>query len=225
MIKNHERIGALANKYITITNYCKPGSIVFDVDADDEWIGRQLMKLMNTFYQASNKWFIYTNFVQHSENNIGIGFSTEIKKETLEANVYRTAPEWCTSHLKTYLRDLYVKIPKEYFIEEGKKFYFRVSDRFQMYALVELAGPKNIKFVPDLVYWYYWSSFSRATTPCFYEEVTYYEYVARKQTPLLPLNSLDDEARSTPNYVLPPNIKDSLQRSEKSYRLCRASVK
>ena len=60
-----------------------------------------------------------------------------------------------------------------------------------MYALTELAGPEKIKFVSDLIYWYYWSGYNRANTPCFYEEVAYYEFVARTQIPLLPLQSLD----------------------------------
>ena len=52
LIKNYQNIGALGNKYLMINNHCEKGSIVFDLDADDSLIGRQIMKLMNALYQS-----------------------------------------------------------------------------------------------------------------------------------------------------------------------------
>ena len=57
-----------------------------------------------------------------------------------------------TSALRTYLRDLYVKIPRQHLMETETQFYASSSDRFQMYALVELAGPEHIQYIPDLLY-------------------------------------------------------------------------
>ena len=54
-----------------------------------------------------------------------------------------------------------MKIPKEYFFEAENKFYFETSDRFQMYALVELARPDKIKFIPEFLYLYEWSGPNR----------------------------------------------------------------
>ena len=56
--------------------------------------------------------------------------------------------------MKTFLRDLFIKIPKEYFLESETKFYFDSSDRFMMYSIVELAGPKHIKNIPNYLYVY-----------------------------------------------------------------------
>ena len=63
LIKNYEHVGALGNKYLTVTQHCGEGSIVFDIDADDSLIGRQSMKLMNALYQSTSNWFIYSNFI------------------------------------------------------------------------------------------------------------------------------------------------------------------
>ena len=122
IIKNHRRIGALGSKYLTITNHCAKGSIVFDVDADDSLIGRQVMKVMNALYQSSSHWFVYSNFVQHSINKFHdeyfeLGFCKKVHESILARNSYRTTADWTTSHLKTYLRELYAKIPKKYFME------------------------------------------------------------------------------------------------------------
>ena len=81
-----------------------------------------------------------------------------------------------------------------------------------MYALVELAGLNHTKFIPDLLYWYDWSGLTRAKTKCFYEEVLYYEYVSRQQTPLIALNSLSDEVKITSEYVIPSNITERFKK-------------
>jgi hypothetical protein len=46
------------------------------------------------------------------------------------------------------MRDLYVKIPFSYVIEEGSRaYYVEASDRFSMYALSELAGKNHTIFI------------------------------------------------------------------------------
>ena len=155
LIKNDRNIGALGNKYLTISNHCQKGDIVFDMDADDVLIGRQVMRLMSTLYHSFGKWFIYSNFVWEKTPKIIVkGLSRQIKPDVFTGNSYRLSESWVTSALRTYLRDLYVKIPKEYFQENETTFFSSSSDRFQMYAIVELAGAEHIKFIPDLLYRY-----------------------------------------------------------------------
>jgi hypothetical protein len=59
----HENIGALGNKDTMIRNYCFPGEIIVDLDADDSLIGSQAFKAINARYQSTNKWFIYSNYI------------------------------------------------------------------------------------------------------------------------------------------------------------------
>ena len=47
---------------------------------------------------------------------------------------------------------MYVKIPRQHLMETETQFYASSSDRFQMYALVELAGSEHIQYIPDLLY-------------------------------------------------------------------------
>ena len=61
-----------------MTNHCKKGSIVFDIDADDSLIGRQSMKLMNALYQSTDNWFIYSNFIYEEKKKIKLGISKPI---------------------------------------------------------------------------------------------------------------------------------------------------
>ena len=68
-----------------------------------------------------------------------------IKKQIHQKNTYRTNLDlWVTSQLRTYLWDLYIKIPLNYLLERGTgRYYIQASDRFVMYALAELAGPEH----------------------------------------------------------------------------------
>ena len=78
---------------------------MFNIDADDALIGRQVMKLMNALYQNSDNWLIYSNFAFETINKkIQLGFSKPIEPKVIETNSYRTSSEWVTSHLRTYLR-------------------------------------------------------------------------------------------------------------------------
>lgn len=98
-----------------IRNYCVSGDIVFDVDPDDELIGRQVFNLINSIYLRTDKWFVYSNNILNHEDKPGR--SKEIPKDTFKA--YRTTEHfWATTHLKTFLRDLYMKIPPEHLFED-----------------------------------------------------------------------------------------------------------
>ena len=68
------------------------------------------------------------------------------------------------------MRDLYAKIPREYFLESSSKFYFETSDRFEMYDLVELAGAEHIQHIPDMLYWYIYTEY----TGCEWSKMRYY---------------------------------------------------
>ena len=51
LIYNHANVGALANKDRIIRKYCKEGSVIVDIDADDALVGRQVLKVLNSVYQ------------------------------------------------------------------------------------------------------------------------------------------------------------------------------
>ena len=63
---------------MSIVDLCEEGSVVLNIDADDQLIGRQVMKLLNALYQSSSKWFIYSNFVQPVKGRNLKGISKKI---------------------------------------------------------------------------------------------------------------------------------------------------
>jgi hypothetical protein len=64
IVKNHQSIGALGNRDVLIRNYCREGSIILELDADDALIGKQVFNAINRLYQSSpNHWFVHFKYL------------------------------------------------------------------------------------------------------------------------------------------------------------------
>lgn len=63
IIKNKQRIYALANRNKGIKKYCKQNSIILDADADDSLIGRQVFRFINTIYHDKKVWMFNSVFI------------------------------------------------------------------------------------------------------------------------------------------------------------------
>ena len=142
LIRNPQNIGSLGNKDFMIRNHCKSGDIVLDIDADDSIVGRQVFNVINALYQGSDNWFVYSTYLFKRTNRqrVQVGRCADILKEDFKQNSYRTSKSWVTSELRSYYRDLFVKIPREYFFKNETHYNLWAADRYVMYAVTELAG-------------------------------------------------------------------------------------
>ena len=107
----------MGNHDIEIRNHCQKGEIIVEVDGDDTLIGRQVMKVLNAFYRDSPEtWVAYSNLLLQKSENVFEKFQNrDIPRSIYKQNSYRISGNWVTSHLKTYRREVYMKIPITYF--------------------------------------------------------------------------------------------------------------
>ena len=69
IVQNTERTYSLGNRYKAITQYCREDEIVIDMDADDELIGSQVLKLFNILYKSQKDiWLVYINHLAYDDN-------------------------------------------------------------------------------------------------------------------------------------------------------------
>lgn len=61
-IENSKHVTKLQNIYFAAINHCGENSIVIDFDADDELIGRNVLKVFNWAYQVKKAGVVYSNF-------------------------------------------------------------------------------------------------------------------------------------------------------------------
>lgn len=101
-IENQDRKTALENIYIATHDYCSPDSIVLNLDADDEFIGKNVLKTFNAAYQKHKSGVVYSNFYWYDQGgNIMLGFTSEYTDSDKKNRNYRQAPQRF-SHLRTY---------------------------------------------------------------------------------------------------------------------------
>lgn len=193
IVKNVDSTGALGNRDLATRKLCRNDSVIVEVDADDYLIGRQVFNLYNTYYQEHpSLWFLYSNFIYAKKNTMKIGTNEKIEEKYFDENSYRFQMKyWVTVHLRSYLKQVYMKIPPNYYLEEPDRYYLWASDRFNMYALTELSGKNHTDFLPEEVYFYnYPNDHNRPNCELYYIRTT--DYACRRQVPLLPLESLTD---------------------------------
>ena len=60
-IENKDHKTAVENFYIGTHEYCSPDSIVMTLDADDEFLGKNVLKVFNAAYQEKKAGVIYSD--------------------------------------------------------------------------------------------------------------------------------------------------------------------
>jgi glycosyltransferase involved in cell wall biosynthesis len=61
-IENKVRVTAVENIYIASTQHCAKDEIVVTIDADDELLGRNALKVFNWAFQTKKLGVVYSNF-------------------------------------------------------------------------------------------------------------------------------------------------------------------
>lgn len=84
--RNSRREYALPNILMAAKYFCRPNDILMILDGDDEFIGRQVLKLFNAVFQKEKIWFMYTNFLTSSAT---LGYSRPYPPDIVQRNAYR----------------------------------------------------------------------------------------------------------------------------------------
>ena len=146
IVENSHRIYSLANRFKAITKYCNEDEIIIDIDADDELIGVQVLKLFNAMYQSKpDVWFVYTNNIpfQQSIRQPLVGTSLELVEDYFP--IHTTRLHFFTiSSIRSFTKKLFMKLDENDLKESNGSFYKWVADYFIFISLVEMAGPERI---------------------------------------------------------------------------------
>jgi glycosyltransferase involved in cell wall biosynthesis len=149
IIRNKQRVGALANLYNTISQL-PDHKIVLTVDGDDPLAHDKVFARIAKEYQNPNTWLTYGQYMYYPEGTIGV--CKELPEEVKKNNNYRDSGVWITSQLRTFRAGLFKKIKREDLLYENK-FYEMAWDLAMMYPMIEMAQG-HIVFIPDVLYIY-----------------------------------------------------------------------
>ena len=133
----------------------------------------------------------------------------EIPHSVFESNSYRHSNLWVTTELRTFRKQLFMKIDPNDFVDKNNKFYEAKSDAFTMFPLIELAGERH--FAKENIFVYYYYNF-RGKMRKDQDKMKLFRKKSRMAlkviTPYQPLKSLDEEPKRMRNYQIPAAVKE-----------------
>jgi glycosyltransferase involved in cell wall biosynthesis len=148
-ICNDVRVGPVANIDRAVRS-CDPNDVIVLVDGDDFLAHRQVLTRLDTIYRDPDTWVTWGQFTRFPTGPGG--FCEAIPPEIVSANAYRDYA-FVSSHLRTFYAGLYHRIRLIDVQDHDGKFFVIAGDVAQMFALMEMAGPRG-KFIPEILYVY-----------------------------------------------------------------------
>lgn len=148
LIKNYERVGAMANLYGAIHS-CKNDEIAVLVDGDDFLYHTNVLKQLNQIYSSSKEiWFTHGTLMEYPMGHVT--WCEPIPEEVMKNRSFRHFK--CPSHLRTFYTWLFKKIRLQDFLYKGE-FLKMAWDMAIMYPLLEMAEERHA-FVAEVNYSY-----------------------------------------------------------------------
>lgn len=150
-VSNEKRRGALAN-YAGMMHLCSDDEVVVMLDGDDQLADDQVLNRLAREYADPDVWMTYGSFAYDLESRQPNGDYMGICAQ-LPPDDHTRKTSWCASHLRTFYAWLFKKIDPKDLLYEGK--YYKVAwDLPLMCPMLEMAGPKHARFIPDVLYLY-----------------------------------------------------------------------
>ena len=108
IVRNNERKLAVKNIYDGV-RLVKDDSVVIILDGDDQLKNDGVLYYLSNVYKDVNIWMTYGSFEIKAKKS---HFLRSHTKEEIESNSFRDVP-WVASHLRTFRKELYLKIDEE----------------------------------------------------------------------------------------------------------------
>ena len=148
IISNSENKKALYNLYENIKK-AKQNSIIVTLDGDDFLANDKVLEFLDKVYKEKKCWLTAGSYVQNDNYQV---VSPSISDDYWNHNI-RKMP-WSFSHLRTFKKELFMKINKEDLLDTDGEFYKCTFDRAMMYPMVEMAGKEKIALIKKALYIY-----------------------------------------------------------------------
>lgn len=148
--QNEVRIPQVAN-FLWLTELSKPGSIVVSVDGDD-WLknGKVLQKL-NEVYNSGDVWMTYGSYEEFPYRDVSFAYHA-YPDDVIKNNGFREY-RWVASHLRTFKRELLLKVDHSAFKREDGNWLDTAGDQAIMLPMLELAGERS-RHISEALYVY-----------------------------------------------------------------------
>mgnify|MGYP003627731091 CR=1 FL=1 len=148
VINNKVNRKALYNLFHEIRN-SRENTIVVTLDGDDWFPNNKVLEELDTVYNSGDVWMTAGSYIS------GIGGWTHRPNITAKYwNGNIRTKLWTISHLRTFRRELFMKIRYEDLMDNDGYFYKFTFDQAMMYPMAEMSGPDHFREINKIMYVY-----------------------------------------------------------------------
>jgi glycosyltransferase involved in cell wall biosynthesis len=151
ILRNGENRGSAYSRHLAILQEEDMESIVVLVDMDDCVTADSLARIHAYYSEDSRVWMTLGNWRTASGGQNPQDFYSP---EEVGRNAHRSIRPFNGTHLRTFKRFLYERIPEDYLKGEDGKFLRYCSDVALVFPLLDQCGPENVRWVSDPIYVY-----------------------------------------------------------------------
>ena len=105
--QNKIRIPQVAN-FLWLTELAKSNSIIVSIDGDDWLKNNKVLKKLNDVYNSGDVWMTYGTYEEFPYRDVS-SIYVPYKQEVIDNNSFREQ-RWLASHLRTWRKELFLKI-------------------------------------------------------------------------------------------------------------------
>ena len=136
---------ALQNIYDSVSK-AKDGSVIITLDGDDWLAGKDVLNKLNQVYQDPNAWMSAGSYLENTTMAVR---QPKVYDDFWKGNLRRHL--WTISHLRTFKKELFMKINREDMLDHDGEMYKFTFDRAMMYPMIEMSGPEHYRTVLDVL--------------------------------------------------------------------------
>ena len=152
IIKNESRKFQGENILIG-TQLSQPNSIIITLDGDDWFPHDLVLKRINAEYKKHDCWMTYGTYEEYPYRDVSWNYH-EYPLEVRKNKTFRKY-KWLASHLRTFRRELFLKInPEDMKDPTTGDFVSMAPDLSFQFPMLEMCGIHKSRYIPDILYVY-----------------------------------------------------------------------
>jgi|694.fasta_scaffold19120_9 glycosyltransferase involved in cell wall biosynthesis len=183
VIRNNKRQFQTENTLLGVKE-AKDCDIIITVDLDDWLSTNTVLEILNNYYLNNNIWMTYGTYCHYPYQDVSHHYH-DFPYDVKLNGTFKKYPKWLASHLRTFKRDLFLKINEVDLKDENGNYFDMAGDNAFMFPMLEMARERTMH-LKEILYVY------NRTNPISEDRVN----VARQE--------------ATANYIRQKSINDRL---------------
>lgn len=135
------------------TEMSKEKSIIITLDGDDWFPHDGVLARINAEYKKYDCWMTYGTYVEHPHRDVSFHYH-EYPFDVRQNKTFRQY-KWLASHLRTFRRELFLKInPEDMKDPQTGDYVSMAPDLSFQFPMLEMCGVDKSRYIPDVLYVY-----------------------------------------------------------------------